>query len=244
MRVDEVNSSVTQFFDSSIQLIHVADKDAVAVEMDDVRFFQIVHDGGYGLTAGPDEVGDVLLGKAVLDQHFITDLTTASTRAFAQKLDDSGADIFQNQGFPLAFGFSEPVAEVKHHRLRKGLIARHDVLQIINPDGDVAHFLTHGSGKFGAVRFTCETEFAENGERVLEVFDDFAAFVSVNPRFYRAFHEEEQVAGRLVAEVDEGVLVDEPEIGQFSKPAVFLRGQRVQKGEVTKKTLYSLNVHN
>ena len=42
--------------------------------------------GGRDALRGPDEVGEVLLGEAVLDEHFVADLPPALARSVAWRL--------------------------------------------------------------------------------------------------------------------------------------------------------------
>ena len=78
------------------------------VEMDEVGLFQVIQNRGDGLAGGAGNVRNVLLGKAVFDQHLVSDAFTVFISRFFEKLDDPFTGVFENERFEAAFGFCKP----------------------------------------------------------------------------------------------------------------------------------------
>lgn len=195
-----------RFCRGSIQFIHVPDQDGVPVEVDQVGFAQFVENSGDGLAAGADEVGDVLLGEAVFYQGFEAHLAAPFTCAFLEKFHNTGAHIFENERFPVFFGFAQPFSQVEHDCLREAVVLLHQLPEILHAYLEIIHVAAHRGGEFSAAVFAGEAQLAEHRKWMMDTFDDFPAVGGVDADFHGAVGEETKVLTGFIGQVDQGVL--------------------------------------
>ena len=113
------------------QFGHVAHQDLASVEVDQVGLPQFIEYQRNRLPTGTGDVGDILVGQRVLEQHLVADATPALLYGVLDELDDARAGILEDQRFELAFGLHQPGAELRHHAVAKAVIGPHQPLEVL-----------------------------------------------------------------------------------------------------------------
>lgn len=181
---------------------HVAHQKTVAVEMDQVRALELVHDGGDHLAARAGDRSDVLVRERVFHERFKTDGTTGEVRAVAQKIDDPGSGIFDNEVFELFFSIAEAPADEFEDRAAEPEIALHDLLDFLDRKRQIARFVLQSGGTIGPSRFASEAKFAKNAARLDDRFDDLSAKCGRGEYLDRSIQQDKNLFGRLGCRVN------------------------------------------
>lgn len=129
--------------------------------MDEIGFFQVVQHRGDGLAGSAGDIGNVLLGQAMFDQHFVTDAFAVFAGGFFQELDDPFPGIFKQERFEAALCFLEPSSNEVEYADGKPVVGFHEILNIGDLQAKEFNVLVHGGCKILPLLFAGKAEFAE-----------------------------------------------------------------------------------